>query len=170
MIVHTSIPDDILNLIFNFISYKDKVNYHQVCKAFYTNYKNLLQSITKLQLFYRKKRLPDIYLNIGDKCRYFSRQQLIDEQHNLLYNQHYNPTIDYNAWTPKLVYRFYIAKYPEEILETYIRYFCSKRGRHSADRNTWIENNKDRKKNRKYLWDYFNDNKITVREILEYGW
>ena len=170
-----AIPDDILNIIFYFIPYKDKINYHQVCKAFNTNYKNLLLSTLKIQHFYRCRKLPDMYLNVGDKCLDFSRQEYIDEEYDLYYNinQPYNWVINYDEWTPKLVYRFYIAKYPEELLETYINFFCSTRIRPrgvSSDRTLWIENNKERKKNRKYLWDYFNENQISVQEIMEYGW
>ena len=171
-----AIPDDILNIIFNFIPYKDKINYHQICKAFNTNYKNLLQSTLKIQHFYRCRKLPDMYLNVGDKCLDFSRQEYIDKEYDLYYNinQQYNWVINYDEWTPKLVYRFYIAKYPEDLLETYIKFFCSTRirpgGILSSDRRSWIENNKERKKNRKYLWDYFNENQISVQEIMEYGW
>lgn len=163
-----AIPDDILNIIFYFIPYKDKINYHQVCKAFNSNYKILLQSTLKIQHFYRCRKLPDMYLNVGDKCIDFSR-----EEYNLLHNQQCIWNINYDEWTPKLVYRFYIAKYPEELLETYINFFCSTRIRPrgvSSDRSLWVENNKERKKNRKYLWDYFNENQISVQEIMEYGW
>lgn len=145
--------------IFQYANYLQKKNLSQSCTLFYTFQQQELQAIITIQDFYRKYRIANTYLQDANLPKY--RKFCVASQ------------FDYNDWNVHSLYRYYIAKYPKKYLLMYPEKICKMiinpirklQLQHALLQLPEIAN-----RNRKHIYNYFIENKITVIEIFNAGY
>ena len=153
------IPNDILNLIYNFIPITEIQKSALICKSFHNNFKRQYNACNIIQKYYKKYRIPKNYLNKNSNNRY----------------NHYIE-LNYDDWNNKMLYRYYLLHYPISLIYLYPKSVLNIYSRTDGviDRwnkiNIWIKDNNDMKKNKRYLRKFFIDNKISSKEIFMAGW
>jgi hypothetical protein len=170
---HENLYKDVITHIYNFIPYLDRNITTIICTDFNHLYNIDITRIKRLQSFYRRKRIPDIYLRVGNICLNKNTVELLELEQETTFTY----PLDYEIWSAKLLYRFFIAKYPANLLEQYISNLTktltnnySTNYSNKVKLINWIDEHKNEIKNRRYLRNLFNDNDISVKNIMYSGW
>jgi len=128
------IPNDILNLIYNFIPITEIQKSALICKSFHNNFKRQYNACNIIQKYYKKYRIPKNYLNKNSNNKY----------------NHYIE-LNYDDWNNKMLYRYYLLHYPISLIYLYPKSVLNIYSRTDGviDRwnkiNIWIKDNNDMK-------------------------
>jgi hypothetical protein len=155
------LPDDLIREIYGILTFPMKEKSQLLCKLTNNLYKDEIKKIKKIQSFYRQHKIDEDYLLNAGKEKYKS----------------FSTNIDHNDWDSKLLYRFYLAKYPEEQLYGFPDFLVKKMyNNHDSERKiqliSWLQENPApvEERNRRFISRFFRENQITSREILITGW
>ena len=156
------IPYELIHHITEFNPIHLNINVFLSNNYFYEYYvKKYLNNIKLLQNKYRKYRLPQLFLVPGKF---------------LPYNDWYSWQYVFGRNNKLRIYRYFIVKMSDAFIMGYPEYMLRRISPYENSRyliiKNWIDNHipKDiNERNRKHIWDFFIENRISFNEILKCG-
>ncbi len=138
---YNRIPSEILYYIFSYIPLSDQPSLHRINIEFFVNYLQNIDKIKKIQKCFRQNRL--------------------------------NINMNFTNMTNKLFYRYYLIHYPLEYFIIYPEFMANKPclDRRQSWQNYLDENTPPiETRKRSDVLKFFNNNQITVSEMMIAGW
>lgn len=155
------LPFDMHYVIYNYLLFDDKIKIILLDMEFKELWNRDIKNATIIKKYLLKYcKIDDDYLN-----------NPIQSTPSPIQNN--NLTVYHDNYDKNKVYRYYIQKYPIDSLLNYPEFLTNKSISDVVKKNNcinWINNNLNKKRNRRDIYEFFKQNDITVKEIFNAGW